>query len=85
MDTAAIEAAGTAPLPTGIGLYALLFLGGAALAWRADILLIAIAYAATSLTYSLWLKRQPLVDVFALVGLYTIRLVGGGEATGHSL
>jgi 4-hydroxybenzoate polyprenyltransferase len=38
-----------------------------------------------SLSYSLWLKRQPLVDVFALAGLYTVRLIGGGEATAHSL
>jgi 4-hydroxybenzoate polyprenyltransferase len=38
-----------------------------------------------SLSYSLWLKRQPLVDVFTLAGLYTVRLIGGGEATQHSL
>jgi 4-hydroxybenzoate polyprenyltransferase len=78
-------AAGTAPLPAGLGLSLLLFLGGAALAWQAGIVAIVLAYAATSLAYSLWLKRQPLVDVFALAGLYTVRLLGGGEATGHAL
>jgi 4-hydroxybenzoate polyprenyltransferase len=33
----------------------------------------------------LGLKQLPLVDVFMLGGLYTIRLFGGGEATGHRL
>jgi 4-hydroxybenzoate polyprenyltransferase len=31
----------------------------------------------------MWLKERPLVDVFVLAGLYTIRLFGGGEASGH--
>jgi 4-hydroxybenzoate polyprenyltransferase len=78
-------AAGTASLPAGIGLSVLLLLGGGLLAWEAGILTVVLAYAAISLSYSLWLKRQPLVDVFALAGLYTVRLIGGGEATGHSL
>ena len=62
-----------------------LLLAGGTLAWFAGILAVASAYAALSLTYSLWLKRQPLVDVFTLAALYTIRLIGGGEATGHVL
>ena len=78
-------AAGTAPLPTGLGLSLILALAGAAVGWQAGILAVVFGYAATSLAYSLWLKRQPLVDVFALAGLYTVRLIGGGEATGHSL
>jgi 4-hydroxybenzoate polyprenyltransferase/phosphoserine phosphatase len=78
-------AAGTASLPDGVGLSAVLLLAGAALGWWAGILAIVLAYAAISLSYSLWLKRQPLVDVFALAGLYTVRLIGGGEATQHSL
>jgi 4-hydroxybenzoate polyprenyltransferase len=78
-------ASGAAPLPAGIALSFILLLAGSILAWKAGILTVAIAYASMSLAYSLWLKRQPLVDVFTLAGLYTIRLVGGGEATGHSL
>jgi 4-hydroxybenzoate polyprenyltransferase len=38
-----------------------------------------------STAYSLSLKEQPLVDVFMLGALYTIRLFGGGVATGHAL
>jgi 4-hydroxybenzoate polyprenyltransferase/phosphoserine phosphatase len=78
-------ASGTASLPAGIALSAILLLAGGALGFEAGILLVALAYAAISLGYSLWLKRLPLVDVFALAGLYTVRLIGGGEATGHSL
>ena len=78
-------AAGTAPLPAGLALSVLLLLGGAAVGWEAGILAIVLSYAAMSISYSLWLKRQPLVDVFLLAGLYTVRLIGGGEATEHSL
>jgi 4-hydroxybenzoate polyprenyltransferase len=33
----------------------------------------------------MWLKEQPLVDVFMLAFLYTIRMVGGGVASGHEV
>jgi 4-hydroxybenzoate polyprenyltransferase/phosphoserine phosphatase len=38
------------------------------------------AYALITLTYSLWLKRVVLVDVFTLSGLYGIRLIAGAVA-----
>lgn len=78
-------AAGVAPLPAGIVLATLLLVVALALGWAAGIIWVITAYAATSLAYSLRLKRLPLVDVFALAGLYTIRLFGGGEATDHAL
>jgi 4-hydroxybenzoate polyprenyltransferase len=37
-------------------------------------------YLALTFAYSLWLKRKLLVDVLALAGLYTIRIVAGGAA-----
>ena len=40
-------------------------------------------YLTLSLTYNFWFKEKPLVDVFALAALYTIRLFGGGQASGH--
>jgi 4-hydroxybenzoate polyprenyltransferase len=40
------------------------------------------AYIALSLAYSTYLKRQPLVDVFALSGLYTLRLLSGELSVG---
>ncbi|WP_325680981.1 UbiA family prenyltransferase [Rhodopila sp.] len=42
-------------------------------------------YAAASLTYSLWLKKLPLVDVFTLAFLYVSRMIVGGLATGFVL
>jgi 4-hydroxybenzoate polyprenyltransferase/phosphoserine phosphatase len=39
-------------------------------------------YTVTTLTYSLYLKRQLLLDVFVLSGLYTVRILAGSAATG---
>jgi 4-hydroxybenzoate polyprenyltransferase len=38
-------------------------------------------YTVTTLTYSLYLKRVVLLDVFVLSGLYTIRIIAGSAAT----
>lgn len=76
-------ASGALSLRTGAIMAPLLILGGATLGWVAGILPILLAYAVASIAYSLALKEQPLVDVFMLAGLYTIRLFGGGEASGH--
>ena len=40
-----------------------------------------LIYLATTLAYSLYLKRIALVDVLVLSGLYTLRLLAGGAAT----
>jgi 4-hydroxybenzoate polyprenyltransferase len=39
-------------------------------------------YTAATLTYSLYLKRKLLLDVFVLSGLYTVRILAGSGATG---
>lgn len=39
-------------------------------------------YLVTTFAYSVWLKRKLLVDVLTLAGLYTIRILAGGIATG---
>lgn len=69
----------TAGLVAGLGLVTV----GIAVAMAADILLVLAVYAALSVGYSLKLKESPLVDVFMLAALYSIRLIGGGEATDH--
>jgi 4-hydroxybenzoate polyprenyltransferase/phosphoserine phosphatase len=38
-------------------------------------------YTVATLTYSLYLKRQLLLDVFVLSGLYTVRILAGSAAT----
>ena len=42
-------------------------------------------YFITTFAYSLWLKRQLLIDVLTLAGLYTIRIIAGGAAAAIDL
>lgn len=41
------------------------------------------AYLVATTLYTFWLKRIVLLDVFVLAGLYTLRIVLGGEASGY--
>jgi 4-hydroxybenzoate polyprenyltransferase len=43
------------------------------------------AYLALTFTYSVFLKERLLVDVFVLAGLYTLRVLAGGSATGIAI
>jgi len=76
-------AAGDLPVVSGLAISALLialsavcaaFLPRAFLVWLG-------VYFACTLAYTFWLKRIVLVDVLALSGLYTVRLLAGGAAT----
>lgn len=51
----------------------------------AKFLLVLAAYYVATLAYSFSLKRMVMVDVLALAGLYTVRIVAGGAATGIEL
>ncbi len=56
-----------------------------ALAWGllpAGFVALAGGYWAVSVSYSLWLKRVPMLDVIVLAGLYALRVLGGTLATG---
>ena len=44
-----------------------------------------LTYVVAAVAYSTRLKREPVVDVFALAGLYVVRVVAGGIATGITL
>jgi 4-hydroxybenzoate polyprenyltransferase/phosphoserine phosphatase len=57
-----------------VGLVGARFLPGQFLLWL-------LVYLATTLAYSLYLKRFALVDVLALSGLYILRLLAGGSVT----
>lgn len=62
----------------------LLLVGGLGFAWIAtslDAALLLLLYVAITTAYSMYLKTRPLVDVFTLAGLYTIRMLVGGVAT----
>jgi 4-hydroxybenzoate polyprenyltransferase len=78
-------ASGAVPLATGFLAGAVLLAAGLLLAALSGALLVLLLYAALSLAYSMKLKELPLVDVFVLAALYTMRIVAGGEATGHTI
>jgi 4-hydroxybenzoate polyprenyltransferase len=64
----------------GLATSAILLAFGLTLAYLAGVFLLVLAYLAVSSTYTFWLKRKMLVDVFLLAGLYTIRIIIGGAA-----
>ena len=76
-------ASGRASVSSGVALAAVLTAVGLATGAAAGALAALGVYAVTTLAYSVRLKELPLVDVFCLAGLYTLRLFGGGEAAGH--
>jgi 4-hydroxybenzoate polyprenyltransferase len=77
-------AAGDLNIPTGVAAAAaLLALAGvlAAIGLPPAVAAIAAVYLAATTLYSAVLKRRPVLDVFALTGLYVLRIVAGGAAT----
>jgi 4-hydroxybenzoate polyprenyltransferase/phosphoserine phosphatase len=78
-------ASGDLPAGLAVALSAILLVIGFGIAALNGVAAIILLYAVVSLAYSFQLKHMPLIDVFALAFLYTIRLFGGGAATGHAL
>jgi 4-hydroxybenzoate polyprenyltransferase len=76
-------ASGALPIPIAVWLAVVLVSLGIGLGWLSGTIVILLTYAVASLSYSLVLKRFPLIDVFVLAGLYTLRVLGGGVASGH--
>jgi 4-hydroxybenzoate polyprenyltransferase len=77
-------AAGTISLFHGMVLAPVLLLIAAALGLLAGPRFLAVLslYFAVTVAYSLWLKRQMMLDVVVLAGLYGLRLFAGGVAAG---
>ncbi len=78
-------AAGHVSIPAGlmiVGSAWALGFGVAALLLPPAFVAILAAYLAGSVSYSVWLKREPILDVIFLAGLYVVRVVAGGVATG---
>lgn len=46
------------------------------------LLIVMVLYLTLTMAYSLRLKRSPIIDILVLAGLYTIRILTGGIATG---
>lgn len=77
-------ASGSIPITHGAWLAPLLLMGGLAVAWPLGLnfVLVMLSYCAATLAYSLYIKRQVIADICTLAGLYTLRIVAGGVATG---
>lgn len=76
-------ASGAVPISWGIALAPVLFALGGMLGWFSGAPRDLALYAILSLAYNIKLKEMPLVDIFVLAALYTVRLFGGGEASGY--
>lgn len=76
-------ASGALSLATGMAAAPFLIALGLFLGWESGALPALVAYCLLSISYNLKLKEMPLIDVFVLAALYTVRLFGGGEASGH--
>ena len=78
-------ASGAVDIKVGLTLFPIMLLTGLLLAAHSGIVVMIVFYAAVSIVYSVKLKKWPLVDLFTLASLYTIRLFAGGTATGFEV
>jgi 4-hydroxybenzoate polyprenyltransferase len=81
-------ASGALPIRVGVAMIPVLLAAafGLSLALLPPVFTIGLAtYVALSTTYSLYIKQQVLLDVFVLAGLYTLRVLAGGLATGITI
>lgn len=81
-------ASGALPVGWGIAMAAGLALAGASVAVLATppgYWAVIGTYLVLTFSYSLWLKRQLLLDVIVLAGLYTLRVIGGAQAVAIDL
>ena len=80
-------AAGDLAVTTGMSLAAMLFVASVALLpWLPETFAMWLGfYIAATISYSVYLKRVAVVDVILLSGLYTLRLLAGGAATGTEI
>lgn len=74
-------ASGQLSVPAAVGLIVVLLAGCAVLNPTPAAAWLLAAYVASTMAYSLYLKRLLIVDVIMLAGFYTIRLLYGGAAT----
>jgi len=78
-------ASGALNISTGLLAFPALALFGAWLAVLSGAAISVALYSVLSLSYTMRLKEQPLIDVFILAGLYTLRVIAGGQASGHEV
>jgi 4-hydroxybenzoate polyprenyltransferase/phosphoserine phosphatase len=80
-------ASGALPIKTGVWLFSGLAISGLAVGsfLGAQFVAVLVLYQVATTFYSLVLKRHAVIDICMLAGLYTLRIVAGGFATGIDL
>ncbi|CAD6524406.1 UbiA family prenyltransferase [Paraburkholderia metrosideri] len=81
-------ASGTLPIAWGLALCPILLLGACITAWLflpVEFGAVLLGYYLLTLTYSIYLKRQVMIDVVVLAMLYTTRIIAGTAAVGAQL
>ena len=80
-------ASGALPLQSGMAMVPILLLAGVGVALLLPplFLLVLAAYYVITVAYSLWFKRQPIIDICLLASLYTMRVIAGAAASGIGL
>ena len=75
-------AAGVVPIPLGIAMAVVLFIGGLGVAWldNPQITMVVAFYAVLTTSYSLFLKTIPILDLVILSAGFILRLLGGAFA-----
>jgi 4-hydroxybenzoate polyprenyltransferase len=80
-------ASGDLPIQTGVWLFGSLALAGLTVGalLGPEFVIVLLIYQVATTVYSLFLKRRAIIDICTLAGLYTLRIVAGGVATGIGL
>ncbi len=80
-------ASGRSPVSHGLAAAILLFSGALLGSWFVAPIFAGalLLYVFITINYSIWMKRYALLDVVVLAGLYTMRIIAGGAATGVEL
>ena len=77
-------ASGEVPVPFAIALGIVLLIGGITLGflgadWQLGVVL--VAYVAITVTYTAWLKTEPVIELACVAAGFVLRALGGGAAT----
>jgi decaprenyl-phosphate phosphoribosyltransferase len=81
-------ASGALPIPVALAAAAALAVGALLLSWiavSAQLALVVLVYLAVTGSYSLWLKREPVLDLAFVAAGFVLRAIAGGVAVGVPL
>jgi decaprenyl-phosphate phosphoribosyltransferase len=80
-------AAGVVPAQLALAVAGLLFASALAVSFLAspDLAMVTAVYIAVQLSYCLWLKHQPVVDIAIVASGFLLRAIAGGAAAGIEL